>query len=136
MRQFHAWLREQVEANRPWDDIARDVLTASGSNTENPAVGYYIVTVGEQRHGENSGAPESIAQAFLGTRSAARSATTIRSSRYTQDDFYHFAAYFSRVKLDTQGGEERADRTEDDRTLTRTRTRIRSARASRGPACS
>ena len=100
VRQFHAWLRTQVEANRHWDDIARDVLTASGSNTDNPAVGYYIVTVGEQRHGENSEAPESIAQAFLGTRIGCAKCHNHPLERYTQDDFYHFAAYFSRVKMD------------------------------------
>jgi hypothetical protein len=100
VRQFHDWLRKQVEANRPWDAIARDVLTATGSNTENPAVGYYIVTVGEQRHGENSEAPESIAQAFLGTRIGCARCHNHPLERYTQDDFYHFAAYFSRVKLD------------------------------------
>lgn len=100
VRQFHDWLRKQVEANRPWDALARDVLTAIGSNTDNPAVGYYIVTVGEQRHGENSEAPESIAQAFLGTRIGCAKCHNHPLERYTQDDFYHFAAYFSRVKLD------------------------------------
>ncbi|HEX4611436.1 MAG TPA: DUF1549 domain-containing protein, partial [Urbifossiella sp.] len=100
VRQFHLWLREQVAANRPWDEIARAVLTASGSNTENPAVGYYIVTVGEQRHGENSEAPESIAQALLGTRIGCARCHNHPLERFTQDDFYHFAAYFSRVKLD------------------------------------
>ena len=100
VRQFHDWLRKQVAANRPWDELARDVLTATGSNADNPAVGYYIVTVGEQRHGENSEAPESIAQAFLGTRIGCAKCHNHPLERYTQDDFYHFAAYFSRVKLD------------------------------------
>jgi hypothetical protein len=100
VRQFHAWLRQQLEANRPWDEIARAVLTAQGSNTENPAVGYFIVTVGEQRHGENSEAPESVAQALLGTRIGCARCHNHPLERYTQDDFYHFAAYFSRVKLD------------------------------------
>lgn len=100
VRQFHDWLRKQIEANRPWDAIARDVLTATGSNTDSPAVGYYIVTVGEQRHGENSEAPESIAQAFLGTRIGCAKCHNHPLERYTQDDFYHFAAYFSRVTFD------------------------------------
>jgi hypothetical protein len=100
VRQFHDWLRKQVEANRPWDALARDVLTATGPNTENPAVGYYIVTVGEQRHGENSEAPESVAQALLGTRIGCARCHNHPLERYTQDDFYHFAAYFSRVKLE------------------------------------
>ncbi len=100
VRQFHLWLREQVAKNRPWDELARDVLTATGSNVENPAVGYYIVTVGEHRHGENSEAPESIAQALLGTRIGCAKCHNHPLERYTQDDYYHFAAYFSRVKLD------------------------------------
>jgi hypothetical protein len=100
VRQFHDWLRRQVEANRPWDAIARDVLTATGSNAEHPAVGYFIVTVGEQRHGENSEAPESVAQAFLGTRIGCAKCHNHPLERYTQDDYYHFAAYFSRVTFD------------------------------------
>jgi hypothetical protein len=100
VRQFHLWLREQVAANRPWDEIARAVLTAGGNNAENPAVGYYIVTVGEHRHGENSEAPESVAQALLGTRIGCARCHNHPLERFTQDDYYHFAAYFSRVKLD------------------------------------
>jgi len=100
VRQFHDWLRKQVAANRPWDALARDVLTATGSNATAPAVGYFVVTIGEQRHGENSEAPESVAQAFLGTRIGCAKCHNHPLERYTQDDFYHFAAYFSRVKLD------------------------------------
>ena len=100
VRQFHLWLRRQVAANRPWDAIARDVLTASGPNTENPAVGYFIVTVGEHRQTERSEVAESVAQALLGTRIGCARCHNHPLERYTQDDFYHFAAYFSRVKLD------------------------------------
>jgi hypothetical protein len=100
VRQFHLWLREQVAANRPWDAIARDVLTATGSTTENPAVGYYVVVVGEHRTAENSEVGESVAQALLGTRIGCARCHNHPLERYTQDDFYHFAAYFSRVKLE------------------------------------
>ncbi|HEY1186265.1 MAG TPA: DUF1549 domain-containing protein, partial [Gemmata sp.] len=100
VRQFHDWLRKQVAENRPWDAIARDVLTATGASTDSPTVGYFVVTVGEQRHGENSEAPESVAQAFLGTRIGCAKCHNHPLERYTQDDFYHFAAYFSRVKLE------------------------------------
>jgi hypothetical protein len=100
VRQFHAWLRQQVAANRPWDELARAVLTASGSVTDQPAVGYFIVTVGEHRHGENSEAPEAVAQALLGTRIGCARCHNHPLERYTQDDFYHFAAFFSRITLD------------------------------------
>lgn len=100
VRQFHAWLRQQVAANRPWDELTRDVLTATGSVNDSPAVGYFIVTVGEHRHGENSETPESVAQALLGTRIGCARCHNHPLERYTQDDFYHFAAFFSRIKLD------------------------------------
>lgn len=100
VRQFHAWIRRQVAENRPWDAIARDVLLATGSVTDSPVVGYYIVTVGEHRHAEQSEAAESVAQAFLGTRIGCAKCHNHPLERYTQDDFYHFAGFFSRVKLD------------------------------------
>ncbi|MDB5308923.1 MAG: hypothetical protein JWO38_3125 [Gemmataceae bacterium] len=100
VRQFHIWLREQVAANRPWDALARDVLTASGPNTESPAVGYFIVVVGEHRNAENSEVGESVAQALLGARIGCARCHNHPLERYTQDDFYHFAAYFSRVNLE------------------------------------
>jgi len=108
VRQFHDWLRKEVAANRPWDELAREVLTATGSNDENPAVGYFIVTVGEQRHGEKSEAPESVAQSFLGIRIGCARCHNHPLERHTQDDFYHFAAYFSRVKLDRKDAKQGA----------------------------
>jgi hypothetical protein len=106
VRQFHIWLRQQVAANRPWDAIAKDVLTATGANTENPAVGYFIVTVGEHRQTERSEVAESVAQALLGTRIGCARCHNHPLERYTQDDFYHFAAYFSRVQLDRKDAKQ------------------------------
>ncbi|MGE3807481.1 MAG: DUF1549 domain-containing protein, partial [Gemmataceae bacterium] len=68
VRAFHEWLRQQVAANRPWDELAREVLVATGKTTDSPAVGYYIVTVGEKRDPSQSDVVDSVAQAFLGTR--------------------------------------------------------------------
>ena len=99
VRQFHDWLRAQVAANRPWDALARDVLTATGSAVDSPAVGYFVVTVGEHKQTEKSEVAESVAQAFLGARIGCARCHNHPLERYTQDDFYHFAAFFSRVKL-------------------------------------
>ncbi|MFO0850204.1 MAG: DUF1549 domain-containing protein [Gemmataceae bacterium] len=100
VQQFHDWLRDQVARNRPWDELAREVLTAAGKSTEAPAVGYFVVTVGEHREPEKSEVAESAAQAVLGTRIGCARCHNHPLERYTQDDFYHFAAFFSRVKLD------------------------------------
>jgi hypothetical protein len=100
VRQFHDWIRRQVADNRPWDRIARDVLTARGTTAESPAVGYFVVTVGEHRRAEQSEVGESVAQAFLGVRIGCAKCHNHPLERYTQDDFYQFGAFFSRVKLD------------------------------------
>ncbi|HVK12098.1 MAG TPA: DUF1549 and DUF1553 domain-containing protein, partial [Gemmataceae bacterium] len=100
VREMHAWLRKQVAANRPWDELARGVLTATGSATASPAIGYYVVTIGEHREAEKSEVAASVAQAFLGTRIGCAQCHNHPLEKYTQDDFYHFAGFFSRVKLD------------------------------------
>ena len=52
---LHEWLREQVAANRHWDELVRDLLTTSGTSTERPEVGYYIVNMGEDARGRSVG---------------------------------------------------------------------------------
>lgn len=96
VRSFHAWLRAQVAANRPWNDLVRDVLTARGGT---PAVGWWIVTVGEKQAVESEAA-DSAAQAFLGTRIGCARCHNHPLEKYTQDDYYHFTAFFARVALD------------------------------------
>jgi hypothetical protein len=99
VRAMQAWLRQQVATNRPWHELARDVLTARGSSGEYPAVGYFVVTVGE-RQAPESEVGDSVAQAFLGTRIGCAKCHNHPLEKYTQDDYYHFIAFFSRVALD------------------------------------
>ncbi|MBM3459827.1 MAG: DUF1549 domain-containing protein, partial [Armatimonadetes bacterium] len=40
---FRQWIREQVAKNTPYDQFAREILTANGSNREHPAASYYKV---------------------------------------------------------------------------------------------
>jgi Protein of unknown function (DUF1549)/Protein of unknown function (DUF1553) len=102
VRAFHEWIRRQVAANRAWDELARDVLTAQGNSTDNPAIGYYIVTVGENRQAEKSEVVASVAQAFLGTRVGCAQCHNHPLEKYTQDDYYHFAGFFSRINFQRQ----------------------------------
>jgi len=99
VRSFHAWLRTQLAAGRGWDEIARSVLLAEGDNVARPEVGYFITVVGEKRNVEDSELPDSVAQSFLGTRIGCARCHNHPLEKYTQDDFYHFAAFFSKVGL-------------------------------------
>ncbi len=107
VRAMHQWLRQQLIAHRSWRDIASDVILAEGSNTQNPAVGYFIVTVGE-KNSDESEVVDSVAQAFLGTRIGCARCHNHPLEKYTQDDYYHFAAFFSRIMLDRKNPREAA----------------------------
>lgn len=102
VRAMQAWVREQVETNRPWDEIARDVITASGDSVSQPQIGYYVVSIGEYRQVEDSEVVSSVAQSFLGTRIGCAKCHNHPLERYTQDDYYHFAAYFGRMNFQRQ----------------------------------
>lgn len=100
VRNFHEWIRKEVASNRPWDELARAVLTATGSADEHPAVGYWIVNVGEHRESHKSVVVANAAQTFLGVRIGCAQCHNHPLEKYTQDDYYHFAGFFSRVRLD------------------------------------
>lgn len=102
VKAFHRWLRQQVAANRPWSEIARDVLLARGDVVAQPQAGYFVTVVGEFNKIEDSELPDSVAQSFLGTRIGCARCHNHPLERYTQDDFYHFAACFAKVNLDRQ----------------------------------
>lgn len=61
---YHRWIREQVAGNRPYDEMATDLLTACGSNFRDPAVNFFRAVPGD--------GPKPIAAAvaltFMGSR--------------------------------------------------------------------
>jgi len=104
VRSFHTWLRNQVAANRPWDQLARDIITSSGDVVNSPQIGYYITLVGEKQHADESEIGDSIAQSFLGSRIGCAKCHNHPLEKYSQDDYYHFAAFFSKVSI-IEGGQ-------------------------------
>ncbi|HZK80021.1 MAG TPA: DUF1549 domain-containing protein, partial [Humisphaera sp.] len=99
VRSMHEWIRRQMAKNRPWNQMTRDLLTGTGDAVHNPQIGYFIVLMGENQKVEESDVTDSVAQAFLGTRMGCARCHNHPFERYTQDDYYHFAAFFSRTSL-------------------------------------
>ena len=89
---FNRWIRSNLERNTPLDQFVRELLTANGSTLRNPAANYYRIS----RDPENS--TETTAQLFLGVRIQCAKCHNHPFERWTQDDYYGFAAFFSRVK--------------------------------------
>jgi hypothetical protein len=96
VRGFARWIREQVRANRPWDEMVRDVLTARGPLGQEPEGGYFLVN----RRPEDLA--EAASHAFLGTRIQCAKCHNHPLERFTQDDYYGMAAFFTRVKADAR----------------------------------
>ncbi len=89
---FNRWIKANLARNTPMDRFVRDLLTADGSTFRNPAANYYRIS----RDPEN--AVETTAQLFLGVRIQCAKCHNHPFERWTQDDYYGFAAFFSRVK--------------------------------------
>jgi hypothetical protein len=90
---FRSWVRQQVEANKPYDVFVREILTASGSNREHPPVSYYKI------HRTPAQLVESTTHLFLGIRFNCNKCHDHPFERWTQDQYYQTAAYFSQVSL-------------------------------------
>jgi hypothetical protein len=88
---FHHWIRNSLYENKPYDEFVREILTASGQPGENPAVGWY------REVKDMSAQVEDTAQLFLGLRIQCAKCHHHPFEKWSQEDYYGFAAFFSRV---------------------------------------
>lgn len=88
---FHEWIREQVASDTPYDDFVRSILTASGDERKNPATVWY----------KELEKPESfvddVSQVFLAQRLTCAQCHHHPYEKWSQDDYWSMAAFFSRV---------------------------------------
>ncbi len=98
---FRQWIREEVAKNTPWDQFARKILTASGSNRENPAAAYFKILR------DPSNTMENTTHLFLAIRFNCNKCHDHPFERWTQDQYYQMAAFFAQVglKKDPAGGD-------------------------------
>ncbi len=88
---FHRWLWSSLYDNKPYDQLIREIITASGSPDDNPAVTWYreVKQPNEQ--------VEDVAQLFLGLRIQCARCHHHPFEKWSEDDYYGLAAFFSRV---------------------------------------
>ncbi len=100
---FRQWIREKVAANTPYDKFVYSIVTASGSNHENPAASYYKILR------EPAPTMENTTHLFLGVRFNCNKCHDHPFERWTQDQYYQTAAYFAQVglKADPASGDRR-----------------------------
>ncbi|MDX2037285.1 MAG: DUF1549 domain-containing protein [Isosphaeraceae bacterium] len=93
------WLTEQFAANKPWDEITRDLITARGSYDENGASAFGLAQMAQpvEMAGE-------VSRVFMGIQIQCAQCHDHPSAPWKRDQFHEFAAFFqgiaSRAKRD------------------------------------
>ena len=92
-KSFRDWIRNEVKTNTPYNEFARKILTASGSNKTNPAASYYKILRKPDAIMENT------THLWLATRFNCNKCHDHPFERWTQDQYYETAAFFAQVGL-------------------------------------
>ncbi|MFN0055270.1 MAG: DUF1549 domain-containing protein [Planctomycetales bacterium] len=88
---YYNWLAEQIGNNVPLDKMTQNLLGANGGTFKTPQTNYY------QNETDTLKVAENVAQVFMGMRIQCAQCHNHPFDRWTQDDYYSFAAFFSQV---------------------------------------
>jgi len=90
---FHDWIRDMISRNRPYDEFVRGVVAVAGEWQEAPAVNWYWQMRDDQLHQPVA----DTAQIFLGLRLQCAKCHHHPYERWSQDDYFGLAGFFSRL---------------------------------------
>ncbi len=88
---YYDWLKERISNNVPVNEMVRELLGAQGGTFSVPSTNYY------QNEQDNLKVAENVAQVFLGMRIQCAQCHNHPFDRWTMDDYYGFAAFFSQI---------------------------------------
>ncbi len=88
---YHDWLQDKISHNVPTNEWVKELLSTSGSTFKVPATNYYQIERDLLKLTENA------AQSFLGMRIQCAQCHNHPFDRWTMDDYYGFASFFSQV---------------------------------------
>ena len=89
---FHEWIRQSIQANKPYDQFVREILTATGTIRDNPPVAWYRNVGGDKERMQDMG------QVFLGIRLQCAQCHHHPYETWSQDDYYGLAAFFTTLE--------------------------------------
>jgi hypothetical protein len=88
---YYNWLEDKLSHNVPMDQIVQELLDSTGGTFKNPATNYFEVERDPLKLAENT------AQVFMGMRIQCAQCHNHPFDRWTMNDYYGFAAFFSQV---------------------------------------
>jgi hypothetical protein len=89
---YHRWVEEAFRQNMPYDQFARELLSAEGSTLANPPANFYRTAT------SMNDCVETVSQVFLGARLQCAKCHNHPFERWTQDNYYGLGAFFQRVQ--------------------------------------
>ncbi|RLS40315.1 MAG: DUF1549 domain-containing protein [Planctomycetota bacterium] len=88
---YYNWLQDRIARNVPVNEWVAELLGASGGTFKNPPTNYY------QNETDILKVTENVAQVFMGMRIQCAQCHNHPFDRWTMDDYYSFAAFFSQI---------------------------------------
>jgi hypothetical protein len=95
MWSYYNWIRNSVASDKPWNQFATEIVTATGNTLQNGAANYWLI------HRDPLDISENMAQAFLGINITCAHCHNHPLAKWTQKDYYGMANLFARVRLKT-----------------------------------
>ncbi len=91
MWRFRDWVRESVAENKPYNQFVYELLTARGSNYDNPAANYFLVSDLPNTQMETT------TQLFLGVRFVCAHCHDHPFEQWTNKQYFELSAFFAQV---------------------------------------
>jgi hypothetical protein len=91
---FVKWLEGKFNENTPWDKFATDLVTATGTVEDNPAVTYFLANRAVDK------LTDGVTQHFLGIQLACAQCHNHPFTGWKQTEYWGMATFFSKVRPD------------------------------------
>lgn len=91
---LETWMAEQINANRPWDEVATELITATGSSQEDGRVLFHLAHADQARVQPVEVAGE-VSRIFMGVQIACAQCHDHPTDSWKREQFHEFAAFFA-----------------------------------------
>ena len=91
------WLAGEFNANRPWNELVTEIVTASGDQEKNPAVGFYLSNTTVDKMTDD------VCKVFLGLQLQCAQCHNHPFTGWQQTEYWAMAQFFMKVEVDGLG---------------------------------
>jgi hypothetical protein len=87
------WLEDSFNGNKPWSQVATELVTATGTRDQNGAVVFYIANPAPDR------ITDTVTRLFLGVQLQCAQCHNHPFTDWKQDEYWAMAAFFSKLRM-------------------------------------